>query len=575
MTENSLSYLTRRDYALLAAFCFALFSFCALFAKTLTGHESVVAQNSREMLAGGDWIVPRVGGEPWLERPPASAWFICAVYAVAGTSTSDAVARLAAVLIAVPLVLLVARTGALFYGRNAGLAAGGIFATMHEFYGYASNPEADIFLCLIVTATVAAFAQLEFGPRASRVNESGSFFGSRPLLVLAFFALLGATNLAKGVIFGTVMAGLPIAGYLLWNRSWGQLKRYVWLWGWLAAAGVALAWPIAVISRHPEIIDLWRDHYLNRLNKGYLQEPWWYYAVNVPFVLLPWTLPALVGLWQTRRAAFAGPGPERFLWCWAILPPLVFSASDGKHHHYLLQCMAPWAILSVGGAVAMWSFARDRMPGWVRNPWAWAGLVGCVAVWAAMKYRGAVGAPEWLLVSLAVSLPLLTFAFVRFANHTSQRAALVGVLLVFAVAYSEWTYLRAATRDAYAPDTAMLHRTPEFVPSDAPIYVQYDWLRPLETFWVLYHTPQPGTLVRDPWDLKEKSGGRASAFILARRQDAEQFAVIGSVEPLLESEKTRLEPHAGYRRTLYRVTFHATAPPAPPEVLAESRRTLW
>ncbi len=75
--------------------------------------------------------------------------------------------------------------------------------------------------------------------------------------------------------------------------------------------------------------------------------------------------------------------------------------------------------------------------------------------------------------------------------------------------------------------------------------------------------------------MKEKAGGRPSAFVLARRQDAQALAVIGTVEPVLESEKTRLEPHGGYRRTLFRVTFHATAPAAPPELLAASRRALW
>ncbi|MFM8274698.1 MAG: ArnT family glycosyltransferase, partial [Gemmata sp.] len=395
--------LTRRDYMLLGAGSFALFLFCALFAKTLTGHESVVAQNSREMLAVGDWLVPRVGGEPWLERPPVSAWAICAVYAVAGTSANDAVARLAAVLVAVPVVLLVAGTAARLYGRPTGLAAGALFATMHEFYAYASNPEADIFLCLIVTAAVAAFAHLEFGPRAARAGECGSFVGPRPAAVLWFFALIGATNLAKGVIFGTVMAGLPVAGYLLWNRSWGQTKRYVWLWGWLAAAAVALAWPATVVSQYPDLLTLWREHYFNRLNKGYLREPWWYYAVNVPFVLLPWAVPALVGLWQSRKAALAGPGPERFLWCWAVLPPLVFSLSDGKHHHYLLQCMAPWAVLAARGAGPVWAFGRAHVPVWVRNPWLWAALAAAAGGLAAGR-RPQAGAPEWVAAAALAAL---------------------------------------------------------------------------------------------------------------------------------------------------------------------------
>ena len=100
-------------------------------------------------------------------------------------------------------------------------------------------------------------------------------------------------------------------------------------------------------------------------------------------------------------------------------------------------------------------------------------------------------------------------------------------------------------------------------------------VRPLETFWVLYHTPRPGTLVRDPWELKEKAAGHAEAYILARRMDAPLLATIGTVEPVLESEKSRMEPSPEYRRVLYRVNFFPVAAPAPPELLARTRRTLW
>jgi hypothetical protein len=148
------------------------------------------------------------------------------------------------------------------------------------------------------------------------------------------------------------------------------------------------------------------------------------------------------------------------------------------------------------------------------------------------------------------------------------------VLLVCFLAYSGWTWCRATVRDSYAPDSVLLQRAVEVVPGDAPLYVQFDWSRPLETFWVLYHTPRPGTLVRDPWELKEKAGGGV-AFVLARRLDAPALATVGVVESVIESEKTRLEPSPEYRRVLYRVTFHETAPPAPPELLAKTRKLLW
>ena len=573
MTLPSSERLRPGDYLLLAAFCLALFLSCAFTAKRLTGHESVLAENSREMLADGDWIVPKVGGEPWLERPPCPDWLICTVYQIAGTSESDSVARIAAVLVAVPTVLLVAMIASRFYGRAAGLIAGGVFATMHEMYAYASNPEADIFLCLIVTATIALFVRQEFGSVPEGSAESGSPVGRRSWTVLAFFLMLGATNLAKGVVFGTVMAGLPIAGYLLWNGSWGQVRRYVWVWGWLAALAVAAAWPAAVIVQHPEIRDLWREHYFNRLNGGYLREPWWYYALNVPYVLLPWTLPAVIGLWRSRRAAFAAAGPERFLWCWAILPPLVFSLSDGKHHHYLLQCMAPWAILAANGTAAVWRFGRERMPAWVQSPWpatALAAIVSLVLLNCRIKYD----VPRSVVEATAAALPVLAFVLARAIAHPNPRAAFTGVLLVLAVTYSGWTTVRAAVRDSYEADAEMLQRAAAAVPDGAPLMVHYDWVRPLETFWVLYHTPRSGLLVRDAWEAKEKASGD-EAFVLARRLDAPLLSEVGTLEPLVESEHTRLEPSPEYRRVLYRVKFHATTPPAPADLLTRTRRTLW
>ena len=135
--------------------------------------------------------------------------------------------------------------------------------------------------------------------------------------------------------------------------------------------------------------------------------------------------------------------------------------------------------------------------------------------------------------------------------------------------------LPGAYHDSYRDDAVLMVRASGAVPAGEPLYVHYDWVRPLETFWVLYHTPRPGTLVRDPWELREKADGRGEAFVLARRMDEPALARIGTVQAVTESERTRLEPGPEYRRVLYRVRFHAATPPGPPELFAITRRTLW
>ncbi len=595
MTAPIPSGLTRRDLALLALFSLALFAISPLFGRVLSGHESVQPQTAREMYQGGSWLVPTIGGDPWLERPPVPMWLICGVYAVAGTPASDTAARFAAVIVAVPIVLLIAGIGTRLYGRGAGLAAGLIYATMHEVYSYSSNPEADIFLALIVTAVIAVFVRLEFGafspltpvsgrgvggeglsslsppltpprsaatlsPQSRGEGECVGFFASRPFLVALFFALLGATNLAKGVIFGTAMAAVPVAGYLLWNRSRVQIRRYVWFWGFLIAAAVALAWPAVVVGQHPEILQLWKEHYFGRLNKGYLREPWWYYAAYVLYVILPWTIPALIGLWATRKAAFAGPGPARFLWCWAILPPAVFSLSDGKHHHYLLQCIGPWAILSVLGAKAIWQFHRERTPRWLQDPLIPAAACGAVAVALLVAYGSQIPGGRPIALVAGVFVPLAAFAVARSLSCANPRVAFGGVVAAVVAAYAVWTPYQAVYIEEYREDMVLVREASALVPADEPVYVQWDWIGPLETFWVLYHSPRAGVLIRDPWQLADRAAGRDHAYILARRWDAQILSAVGTAEPVLESAYTRLEKKPDDRRVLFKITFRKNDP---------------
>jgi 4-amino-4-deoxy-L-arabinose transferase-like glycosyltransferase len=446
---------------------------------------------------------------------------------------------------------------------------------MHEVYSYSSNPEADIFLALIVTAVLAVFVRLEFGSSWSAGVSPARFFSSRPLLVAVFFALLGATNLAKGMIFGTAMAAIPIAGYLLWNRSREQLQRYFWFWGFLIAAAVALAWPAAVIGNHPDILQLWKEHYFGRLNQGYLREPWWYYAAYVPYVILPWTLPALLGLWITRKEAFAGPGPARFLWCWAILPPLVFSLSDGKHHHYLLQCIAPWAIFSVLGARAIWQFHHERVPRWLRDPLIPTAACGVCAVAALVAFGHKLPGGRPVVLAVGMLVPLAAFAVSRSLSCVRPGVALGGVVAVVAMSYAIWTPYQAQHLEEYRDDAVFLCVAETKVPPGEPLFVQWDWIGPLETFWVLYHTHRPGVLIRDPWQAADRAPDREHVFILGRKMDQPILAMVGTPRIILESLHTRAEKDPSHRRVLYQLTFRRTIPPPPEDYIRHVRRTLW
>ncbi len=300
MDTPSPTSLTRRDLLLLATFCLLFFGTFLCNPQTANVHETVTRQNTREMLNDGDWIVPHLGGRPWLERPPLPFWITAGFVALLGDR--DWVYPLPPILLSTGIILLVAWMASVWFGRNVAVMAALILATSHEFYCYAAGTESDIFLCFLVTAALALFVRLEFV--AAPEQPEGGFLGRRSVALLAFFMTLGLTNLAKGLAFGTVLTLLPVAGFALLVRR-RSIRRYCWLWGWLAFAVVALPWPILVYRRYPDVIDFWSADYVDRSLTEVAEAPW-YYLVNLPWMLIPWTVPAAVGLWLMRPRFTAG-----------------------------------------------------------------------------------------------------------------------------------------------------------------------------------------------------------------------------------------------------------------------------
>jgi 4-amino-4-deoxy-L-arabinose transferase-like glycosyltransferase len=450
------------------------------------------------------------------------------------------------------VVLLLAWMAAGWFGRTIGLLSGLIMATMYEFYFYATDPEADIFLCAIVTAAIAFFVRIEFPPGGGTEEDGVSFFGRRPWPVLAFFVFFGLTNMAKGLIFGTLMVAVPVTGFLLFNADLKAIRRYVWFWGWLIFAVVALAWPATAYLQHPEIRELWEQHYLGRLNRGYIGEPAWYYLTALPYITLPWTIPAFFGLWMTKGPAWRSRyAPERFLWCWAILTPAFFSIPDGKHHHYLLQCMAPWAALAALGAVRMWRWI-GTWPTWLRNP-AWSllllGLPGDAALFA---LRAKLLGPSWIVPALLVAWPLFVFGCCWAIGRRNGRVALAGVFTWLFAFYCVVSLYQTLYLDDYQDDRVFLQEVQAVVGSDRPVFITFDMYHPLETAWLLFYSGDHVVLLDDAAALRTKQRSPTEeAFLLARKRDERDLARLGSCEVILQSKRTRGERAPGDRRTLF------------------------
>jgi 4-amino-4-deoxy-L-arabinose transferase-like glycosyltransferase len=544
-----------------------LFSFPILYDRPLSNHETVHCVNIREMRQDGDWIIPHFGGRPWLERPPLPFWLTMPIVGVLG-DTSRAY-RLAPLLVALPVILMAGWIASLWFGRGVGLLAGVILATCREFTHYAVAPECDMFLCGVVTAAMGLFIYLEFRLRpvaqasrlclpsqARRLCHGADFlWGRRPWALVAFFFMLGLANLVKGLFFGDLLILAPVAAYLLLGSDRRSLiRRYIWLPGWLVFVVTGSAWAVAAYLRYPDVVDLWKSDYMGRLNEGFMGEGIWYYAVQLPWVLFPWSVAAFVGLWLTRGRVFGhGRTPERFLWCWALAPIIVLSIPQGKHHHYLLHAMVPWAILAGLGTVRL----LEVLPtlGWMRTPWPTLLVLGVPGEIALAIIVPRYPTPDGYLPALLVLWPAVVLACWWIFTRKEMRCACVALFALLAVCHWGGYLHPVYVERRYSDDLALLDEVRKVVPAEAPLLVLDD-KGPLDPSWLLYYLNGRGTMLHNITFLRDERFDFHEAYLITRPWQVGQLSEYGQGTEIIRSARSTGEWGPEDRLALYRVRFH-------------------
>lgn len=515
VTEGS--SLRSRDTAVLTLFCVILFGWSMFNGRPLTMHEARLPQTSREMLADHHWLFPQSGSRPWLERPPLPHWITVAVNSITGFGDEVLYARLPTVLVATLTVLLTVWIATQLLGRTVGVLSGFVLATMIEFYRYATLAEDDIYLAAMVALAMAIFVKLEFAGASGPVvtadenpsaspNIFASFFGFRPPLVLLLFVVTGLTNLTKGPLLGVVIIASTIGLFQLLTLDRGRIMRYVWLLGWLVTILLTIAWPLAAYKQFPDVLDNWKFDYLGRVSGGYdaINQPPWYYLLRLPECLAPWTPLAIYGLWITwPRAKKFRFSPLRLVWIWAIVPILIFSIPRGKHHHYLVPMMAPWAMLSAVALVAIGQKLQDTRPNF--NP----------------------------RLAMAITMAVLLIAF-----SVSQSLTKI-------VDKSERT----------VADTQFLRQARSLVPENRKLFINAD-LGSMDFFRLQFYSRSDAILLHNLTFLRDEKIQDGEVYVITRAKDQQKLETLGKVAVISRSEKSHDDggkPQGLF--TLFKLTF--------------------
>ena len=491
-------------------------------ARTITAHEGFVVQIARNILASGDWLVPRMFGTTYLERPPLNYWFVAALGSFTGIDAFTA--RLPSVLFGVLGVVLLTSWATNWFGARFGLLLGFMQATTVYTLTYARLAESDIFLWTVVLACLRIFADRVVRPTPKRWYSNQ----------WVFFFLLGTTQLLKGPLFGAAMVLLPCLGYVLWQRNKRGLCWLCYWPGWVLTTCIALAWPVAILASHPDAMNVWWVHTFGRLDNhtAINPKPLWYYATTMPWQMLPWTVLLWFGMPASWKRWRRQSPSDAFLWIWFILPFLILSLISGKHHHYLIYALPACSFWVCEGLLIL----EEKT--WLRSVLFWGTvLTGCVVacVGFLLLTPSEQLAKWWWEVSCFSLLVVVTLLLLAWANR-KQKIRVAEVVLFAAL----WLGIGLAhsvllhKTDLYRQDTLLLQRlnaraTPK---THVIIYGMYPQRE-------LAYLQIPSVVVATPKNINDCVAKRPDAWILTYHNCEAKLRQFGPLEKLDQTPKPR------------------------------------
>ena len=331
------------------------------------------------ILRTGDWVIPILAGEPFMEKPPL--YFLTA--ALFGKIFSPLLpmhdgARLASTAYMGLTLLFVALSGRELYGRGRGWVAALMLLACVGLVPHAHQLITDM-------ALLTGFAAGLYGlALASRRPWLGGFWLGTGV---------GIGFMSKGLLEPGIM-GMVAVGMLAFPH-WRTRKFVVTLVvAFAAALPWLLVWPTALYLRAPDLFYEWLwiqnwGRFLGLAHLGPEGEPF-FYARTFPWFALPIWPVALWTLWRTRRDLFSHTE--------VLLPLLVFVAIFGvlsvaaeRREVYALPMLLPMSLIAASGmgtlpqkagngffATALLLFAAGATAGWI--------------CWTAIQF----GVPHWL-----------------------------------------------------------------------------------------------------------------------------------------------------------------------------------
>lgn len=345
----------------LALFAFAGFWLNSWAVPLFDLDEGAFTAATREMFERGDFLMTYLDGAPRYDKPILIYWLQAASVSVLGFS--EFALRLPSMLAASAWMWVVYRfVNEISDSKEKALFAAGALALspVPGLIGHAATADAllNLFLALSLLDLWRWFQQqpnLSFRASARNLPDEERVASEKiphsvrndRLLLLRVYLWIGLGLLTKGPVAVAlpVMVVLPFAAL---TGRWREVARAAFFFpGWLVTLAVFLPWAVLLTLRDGGdfFTHFLLDHNVGRFSStmeshgGQL----WYYAVALPFIVLPfmaWLKPALMQAryWKTEPRSL-------YLLLWFGVMFVFFSTSKTQLPHYLLYGCTPLFVL--------------------------------------------------------------------------------------------------------------------------------------------------------------------------------------------------------------------------------------
>jgi hypothetical protein len=375
-----------------------------------TPNEPQVAGVCAEMAYQKDFVVPRLNGRPFLEKPPLY-YALGAISGIVFGEDKDLSYRLVSICFASLTLFVTFRMASMRGGIMNGLLASGILASSWGFFRLARWIQVD--MLLVFSVTLAMFAY--------RKPSEKSMQRDSMLMSLA----IGLSFMAKGFVGPAIIAAAVITDTII-KRDLSILKKIRPIWTFVVLLVPILPWISALYARggFPFLREVIVVNNLMRFTGapegaalGHMHSPF-FYLRSFPIDFLPWTFAFVPTLISSLRKAKDDP----YL-AWFIGPFFLLSIASAKRGLYLMPLFPACACMTASWLSRAGKLRREELI--VRGIWGIAVLV------AFSPFVGIfLGRPV-----LGVILGLLSLASLyRILNWRARDA--IGLVMVMCISLS-------------------------------------------------------------------------------------------------------------------------------------------